>query len=159
MRYNVKDKYFKRAKDEGYRARSAYKLMEIMQKFPNFWRSYENVLDIGAAPGSFMQVISETKTPDALLVGVDRTPIDPIPAANVQLLQANILQENELYRVLSEADIPENGFDTIISDLAPNISGVFMVDQMRSIELNQQVIDIAKHFLKRNGNLLLKQFV
>ncbi|MEA3304622.1 MAG: RlmE family RNA methyltransferase [Patescibacteria group bacterium] len=158
MAYNVKDKYFFKAKREGYRARSALKLYEIMEKYPKFLHREDNVLDVGACPGSFMQVVLKNKAIDAVLVGVDRNPIDPFEDySNVFTFEQDILEPG-FDEQLEEIGI-EGQFDTIISDLAPNTSGIKDVDQMRSIELDEMVLGIAEKYLKKKGNLLLKILV
>jgi len=150
----IQDKYFKRAKAAGYRARSVYKLQEIQEKF-QLLKPTDNILDLGAAPGSFLQYISRLLRDPAVAIGVDLTPINPIhPRVKTyvgdifdEALMNNIFIQNNCHQV-----------DVITSDLAPKTTGIKDLDQARSVELNTQALRLALKYLKRNGHLLLKVF-
>ena len=149
--FKVQDPYFKKAKAEGYRARSAFKLIEIDQKFRIFKKG-QSVLDLGAAPGSWLQVIQKKVGNQSNIVGIDLQEIKSL-GDNVALYQADIFSE-----VVEDLLIGEK-FDVITSDLAPRTSGVKDIDQWKSIELNQEVVELAKKHLKPKGTIILKVFI
>ncbi len=153
--YVVKDRFFEKAKTEGYRARSVYKLQEIQNRF-HLIRSGFTVLDLGAAPGSFLQLISKIIGPRGLVVGADLKAIEPLKLANVKTLVADVL-DPALPKILKTQVLPE-AYDAITSDLAPATSGYRALDAGRSFELNHGVLHLAGTLLKPGGSLLLKLF-
>ncbi len=148
--YQVKDKFFLKAKDEGYRARSAYKLKEILEKNPIIKSGY-HVLDLGAAPGSFLQVASRIVGTEGIVIGVDLKPIKPL--ANVKTFVADIFDHNCLEKILGEEK-----FDAVISDLASNTTGIKFIDKDNSVELNLAALKTAKRHLKKGGGAIFKIF-
>ena len=130
------DAFQRKARREGYRARSAYKLMDI-QKKSNIFREGSTVLDLGAAPGGWSQVALEFIGEEGKLVGVDLQHILPLKGA--QFIQGD-LREVEIRRQLEEF-APKA--DTVISDMSPNLSGNYSVDQARSVELSLLALEIA----------------
>ena len=153
----VQDPYFDKAKKLGFRARSAFKLIEIQEKY-DIIHSKMNVLDVGAAPGSFLQVIGKIVDLEHKVVGIDITKIDPnLGRPNIYLLQESIFEYEKIRTYLDSLQIWQ--FDLITSDIAPSTTGMTGVDQYRSVELNLAILDVAKVFLKKWGNLVLKVFV
>jgi 23S rRNA (uridine2552-2'-O)-methyltransferase len=153
----VQDPYFTKAKQLGYRARSAFKLIELQEKY-NLIHPKMNVLDVWAAPGSFLQVIGKIVDLEHKVVGIDITKIDPnFGRWNIHLLQESIFEYEKVRTFLDSLGIWQ--FDLITSDIAPSTTGMSWVDQYRSIELNLAILDVAKVFLKKWGNLVLKVFV
>lgn len=153
----VQDPYFEKAKKLGYRARSAFKLIEIQEKY-NIIDPKMNVLDVGAAPGSFLQVIGKIVDLEHKVVGIDITKINPnFGRPNIHLLQESIFEYDKIRTYLDSLNIGQ--FDLITSDIAPSTTGMSGVDQYRSIELNLAILEVAKVFLIKWGNLLLKVFV
>lgn len=143
----VQDPYFEKAKKLGYRARSAFKLIEIQEKY-HLIEPRMHVLDIGAAPGSFLQVISKIVDLDHKVVGIDITKIDPnFGRPNIHLLQESIFEYEKIRIFLDSIGVGQ--FDLITSDIAPSTTGMSGVDQYRSIELNLAILDVAKVFLKK----------
>lgn len=144
------------AKRLWYRARSAFKLIEIQEKFnlikPNF-----DVLDIWAAPWSFLQVISKILNSESKIVWIDIQKIDPLPGNRVILIQESIFEYEKLIGIFKELWLER--FDLITSDIAPSTTWQTWVDQYRSVELNLAIMDFAEVFLKKWWNLLLKVFV
>ena len=130
------DAFQRKARREGYRARSAYKLMDI-QKKSNIFREGSTVLDLGAAPGGWSQVALEFIGEEGKLVGVDLQHILPLKGA--QFIQGD-LREVEIRRQLEEF-APKA--DAVISDMSPNLSGNYSVDQARSVELSSLALEIA----------------
>lgn len=130
------DAFQRKARREGYRARSAYKLLDI-QKKSNIFREGSTVLDLGAAPGGWSQVALEFIGEEGKLVGVDLQHILPLKGA--QFIQGD-LREVEIRRQLEEF-APKA--DAVISDMSPNLSGNYSVDQARSVELSLLALEIA----------------
>ena len=130
------DAFQRRARREGYRARSVYKLMDI-QKRSKIFRIDDTVLDLGAAPGGWSQIALEYIGEDGKLVGVDLQHILPLKGA--QFLQGDIREletRKELEKLVPKADV-------VLSDMSPNLSGNYSVDQARSVELSSLALEIA----------------
>lgn len=151
--FNPHDKYFKRAKEEGYRARSVFKLEGIQQRF-KLLKPGMKVLDLGAAPGSFLQYISQEIGPKGLAVGIDLQVIEDLGLSNVMTYQGDIFEEELYKKVIQEAKISQ--FEFITSDLAPKTTGIPFVDGNASLELNLQVLEVAKTYLKKGGGVVMK---
>ncbi len=150
MARDQKDYYYKRAKDEGYRARSAYKLKQINEKF-RIIKKGSTVVDLGAAPGGWLQVAKELS--GGLVVGVDIENIEPIEG--VTTIKGDITDEETLERI---RDAIGGSADVVISDAAPNLSGIWDVDHARSVDLARAALRIAKQLLRPGGNFLVKVF-
>lgn len=147
----LQDKYFKKAKAEGYAARSAYKLKELQQKFELITRG-TRVLDLGCAPGSWLQVAAEYLGPTGTLVGVDLKPVDitlPCPCHTI-VADINALDTDALIKLAGDR------FDTVLSDIAPNTSG--HGDDLVSAHLCRSVLAVAERVLKPGGRLGMKIF-
>ncbi len=151
-RPGVKDPFREKAKQEGYSARSVYKLQEIQERY-RLMRSGDRVADLGCHPGSWLQFCSRTVGPRGKVLGIDlKAPRIP-GVANVVFLQADM-------RTLSEEQIPAwaRHLDVVLSDLAPNTSGIKWLDHQRSLELAQKALETARRILKPGGSLLVKIF-
>ncbi len=151
--YRVNDKWSKKAREEGFRARSVYKLEELDEKF-NLVSPGICVLDLGAYPGSFLQYVAD-KIGDGLALGLDIKQIKYI-GENVTSRVCDVCDIPKVEKILEELNFKE--FDLILSDLAPKTSGIKYADQRRSLELNFCVFEIAKKFLKKDGKLVMKVF-
>lgn len=152
----VQDKYFQEAKKLGYRARSAFKLIEIQDHF-NLIKPNYNVLDIASAPGSFIQIIKKIVWLEAKVVWIDLQKIEKFPQSNIFLLQEDVNNTDKIMEFLNWIWIKQ--FDLITSDIAPNTTGITWVDQYKSVELNLMIVKLADTFLKKWHNLVLKVFV
>lgn len=151
--YNRKDHYYKKAKKEGKASRAAYKLLEIQEKY-RIWKKGDRVLDLGSAPGGWLQVLSQEVGLKGKIIGIDRLPLHISPPKNVQFIQKSIEEES----LLGEIERIHPKFDVILSDLSPNLSGIVFRDTFQSYELGCQVWELAKTFLKKGGNLTFKIF-
>ncbi len=146
----VKDYYYKKAKQEGFAARSAFKIKEIDQKF-KLLKPGSNVLDLGCFPGSWMQFISQKIGDNGLVVGIDRTDLKIPLKKNMRFIHSDI---NDLDLSVSGSYVDQ--YDIICSDMAPNTMGIKSVDAERSLQLCQMALHIAQHWLKKNGSTLVK---
>jgi len=152
--YNPNDKWARRAAEEGYRARSVYKLMELDVR-GKLLRAGMTVLDVGAAPGSWLQYTSERVGPHGRVVGLDLKSIDFI-ADNVQTFVCDLTDAVAVENALQTAGITK--VDLLLSDIAPNTSGIKDRDQWLSIELSRAVAAVAKAHMKPQGTLVMKVF-
>lgn len=154
MTYNPQDRFFKKAKKEGFVARSVYKLEEIDQKYKVF-KSGQRVLDLGASPGSWSQYASKRIGHNGRLLGVDLSPVS-VSLPNAIFLQAD-LRDLELESVFRDNGF-EAVFDIVMSDMAPKTTGIKSADQARSMELCELALDTAKRFLRPGGTFICKFF-
>ncbi len=154
----AKDTYFYKAKDQWFRARSAFKLDELDEKF-NLVQEGMNICDVGAAPGSFMQYIFRKIRHTGIIVWIDLKKIEKTGGDKVFTLQEDICNF-AMIKPKIESILWGEGkqFDLITSDIAPNTTGRKDVDQYASIELNKEILKFADVFLKNGGNILLKVF-
>jgi len=151
-RQQGEDPYFRKAKEEGYRARSAYKLIQIQDRFHILHRG-DTVLDLGAAPGSWSQVASELVGSDGLVIAVDLQPIEPIE--NVLTIQGDMTAPQVQEAVIGAAG---GRVDLVLSDAAPNASGIRLRDHAFSIALVYAALAIAQRALKPGGSFVTKVF-
>ncbi len=154
MSFKVKDHYFKKAKKENFFARSIYKLEEIDQKFKVIKKG-QTVLDLGYHPGSWIQYTAKKVGEDGFVVGIDIRDVNKklFHLKNVRVYQKDIFDITDI----SELEVEEK-FDVVVSDMAPNTTGVRSVDQLRSLNLVEQVFHHLDTFLKPNGNFVMKVF-
>jgi 23S rRNA (uridine2552-2'-O)-methyltransferase len=154
MVFKVKDYYYKKAKKEQFFARSVYKLEEIDQKYKVLRRN-DFVLDLGYSPGSWIQYTSSAIGREGLVVGVDLKEINNklLNLQNVKLFKKDIFDINSLGDI--EVD---RQFDVVLSDMAPDTTGIKSVDQIRSLDLVEKVFKILPLFLKKGGNFVIKVF-
>jgi 23S rRNA (uridine2552-2'-O)-methyltransferase len=143
------DKVYMRAKHEGYRSRAAYKLMEIQKKFAII-RLDDNIVDLGAAPGSWLQV--ERTLTHARVLGIDLNPIAELEGVETIEGDLNDPQVQEKVRTLLSV------VNVVVCDAAPKLSGHKSYDQARIIELNEQTLKFACNVLKQGGNFVVKSF-
>lgn len=149
----IHDRFFKQAKREGKLARSVYKLEELNKKDALFKKG-DAVLDLGAAPGSWLEYILECVGPGGVACAVDRNPIHKKFKNLARFKMMDIL---EMTGGEFSGEVP-GGFDAVVSDMAPNTSGIRIVDQARSLELCEKALDLAGRLLKKNGNFVCKIF-
>jgi 23S rRNA (uridine2552-2'-O)-methyltransferase len=149
-----RDYYYKKAKAEQYRSRATYKLSQTATKY-NFIKRGDVVVDIGAAPGGWIQAARKIAGKTGFVLGVDLNPIAPFPQEYIRTIIADITEPETLQQILSF--LPRKA-DVVISDASPNISGVWEVDHARQIDLATQALYIALSILRSSGNFFVKVF-
>ena len=166
LNQHVNDPWVKLAHKEGYRARAAYKLKEIDETF-HLIRPGHCVVDLGCAPGAWSQYLRRRLSPtgaavgelDGIIIGLDLLPMEPIEG--VQYIQGDFREETVLAQLEDKLLLPDGSHrpvDVVVSDMAPNLSGVDSVDAARIAHLIELAVDFAKAHLKPNGALVVKLF-
>lgn len=157
LKEHFDDEYVKRSQKEGYRSRAIYKLQEIQQK-DNLIRPNMQVVDLGAAPGGWSQYATELVGEKGRVVASDILPIDPLPF--VEFIQGDFTEESVLNEILDVLKKDQCNIlaDVVISDMAPNVTGVETIDQPRSIYLCELSLDMARMILKPGGAFVAKLF-
>jgi len=153
LQEHVNDPYVKEAQRRGYRSRAAFKLIELDER-DKLLRPGIAAVDLGAAPGSWSQVLRERLGPKGRIVAVDILPMDPL--AGVDVLQADFSSDEGLASV--ERALGGRPVDLVVSDMAPNLSGIDPVDQARSVHLGELALDFAISHLREGGDLVVKVF-
>ncbi len=148
MKGRRRDYYYKRAKSQGFRSRASYKLLQIQKRY-HIIRAGDVVVDLGAAPGGWLQVI---RSLNATAIAVDRQQVAPLEG--VVIVRADITAADAVEKIRSVAE----QVDVVISDAAPNLSGVWSLDHARSINLARCALNIAERTLRPGGNFLVKVF-
>ena len=154
MNEHVSDPYVHQAKLVGYRSSAAFKLLEANDKF-NFLTKHMSVVDLGSAPGSWSQVLSNTLGSNGHIFALDLLEMELIK--NVDFLKGDF-REQEILDILVKK-LGKTSLDLVISDMAPNISGIKSSDQAGIIHLNELALEFAVKWLKPNGCFLVKSFV
>ncbi len=149
-----KDYFYRKAKVEGYRSRAAYKLLQANKSY-RFIKPRNRVVDLGCAPGGWLQVASKLVGSKGKVLGVDLKPIKPLNLPNVQFLQGDVSDESLPKKIIS---LIGGKLDVVLSDLSPSISGVWEVDHARQIDLAASALSIAKLTLKDGGSFFVKVF-
>lgn len=152
----IQDHYFKRARKEGYPARSVYKLEEVQQKY-RFLKKGDRVLDLGCQPGSWSMYAAKVVGPSGLVLGVDLhrgKGINMTGGARIQVLQADIMDDG----VVETIGTVCANFSAVISDMAPHTTGNKWTDQQQSLNLCRRALQLAGALLKRNGAFYCKVF-
>ena len=157
LKEHFDDEYVKRSQKEGYRSRAIYKLQEIQQK-DNLIRPNMQVVDLGAAPGGWSQYAVELVGRNGRVIASDILPIDPLPF--VEFIEGDFTEESILNEILDVLKKNEKniGADVVISDMAPNMTGVEATDQPKSIYLCELALDMACQILKPGGSFVAKVF-
>jgi len=150
---HVNDPYVQDAERRGYRSRAAFKLLELAEK-DRLFRPGMTVVDLGSAPGSWCQVLRERLGPRSKIVAVDVLPMEQVQG--VDFVQADFREETGLAAVV--AALKNAPVDLVVSDLAPNLSGIASVDQARSIHLGELALEFAVGQLVVGGDLVVKLF-
>lgn len=153
LKEHFDDPYVKKAQREGYRSRAAYKLLEIQER-DRILRPGQMIVDLGAAPGGWTQIAAAKAVPGGVVFALDILPMDAL--AGVQIMQGDFREQtvlDELLKLLEGRRI-----DLVLSDMAPNISGVDSVDQPRAMYLAELALEFSRQVLAPGGVLLVKVF-
>ena len=153
LREHFNDPYVKMAQKDGYRSRASYKLLEIQEK-DRILRPGNTVIDLGAAPGGWSQVTSRVLGDKGRLIASDILEMDSIP--DVTFIQGDFTEESVLAQILEV--VGNHPVDLVISDMAPNMSGVKLADQARAMYLCELALDLAGQVLRPGGDFLIKIF-
>lgn len=149
-----RDYYYRRAREERYRSRAAYKLIEAVKKY-GFIHPGDVVVDLGSAPGGWLQAARRIVGEGGFVLGVDLREVKPLNYGNVHVVIGDIREMDTLNRI--KAVLPRPA-DAVISDASPNISGVWELDHARQIELAEAALKIASSVLKADGSFFTKVF-
>ncbi|MGB0664439.1 MAG: 23S rRNA (uridine(2552)-2'-O)-methyltransferase RlmE [Pontibacterium sp.] len=153
MKEHMDDQYVKRSKEDGYRSRASYKLIALSEK-DALIKPGMTVVDLGAAPGGWSQIAMQLVGDHGRVVASDILPMDPL--AGVDFVQGDFTEEevlNEILQVLGDSPV-----DLVISDMAPNMSGMQAIDQPAAMYLVELALDMARQVLKPKGNFVAKVF-
>ncbi|MCB1758680.1 MAG: 23S rRNA (uridine(2552)-2'-O)-methyltransferase RlmE [Gammaproteobacteria bacterium] len=150
---HFKDEYVKLAQQQGLRSRAAFKLLEIQEREQLLKPGYR-VVDLGAAPGGWSQVARRIVGESGRVLAVDVLPMEPLPG--VEFLQGDFRQQAVLEQLLQQ--LGDDRVDIVISDMAPNVSGMAAVDQPRAIYLCEIALDLAQRILRPGGGFVVKVF-
>jgi 23S rRNA (uridine2552-2'-O)-methyltransferase len=146
--------YYKKAKAENYRSRATYKLAQAAEKY-QFIRRDDIVVDLGAAPGGWIQAARKIAGKRGFVLGVDLKQIEPFPQEYIRTIVGDMTDPEMVQQI--ESFLPRKA-DVVISDASQNISGIWEVDHARQIDLAMRALDIALHILRPGGNFFVKVF-
>jgi 23S rRNA (uridine2552-2'-O)-methyltransferase len=149
-----RDYYYKKAKEEKYRSRAAYKLLQAVKKY-QFIKSGSVVVDLGAAPGGWVQAARSIVEDKGFVLGVDLKQVEPFEEDNVRTIEADVNEEGTIQQIL---ELLPRKADAVISDVSPNISGIWEVDHARQMDLAQRALNIALETLRPSGSFFVKVF-
>jgi 23S rRNA (uridine2552-2'-O)-methyltransferase len=149
-----RDYYYKKAKAENYRSRATYKLSQTAMKY-RFIRKGDVVVDLGAAPGGWIQAARKIAGKTGFVLGVDLKPIAPFPQEYVRTIVADFTEPETLQQIL---DFLPRKADVVLSDASTNISGIWELDNARQIDLAAQALRLALSLLRPSGNFFVKVF-
>ena len=150
---HAKDTYVRLAKNSGFRSRASYKLIQVQQKF-DLLHAGQTAVDLGAAPGGFSQVAQDVVGETGRVIALDQLDMDPLDG--VEFIKGDFTEDATLQQLLQLLD--GRPVDLVISDMAPNLSGMKGIDQPRSIYLVDLVLDVSTRILEAGGSLLVKCF-
>ncbi len=153
LKEHVDDVYVQKAQQDGYRTRASYKLIELDEK-DKLLKPGMTVIDLGAAPGGWSQVVTRRLNGSGVIIASDILPMDPIE--DVNFIQGDFTEESVFDELMAVVD--GRPVDLVISDMAPNMSGVASIDQPGSMYLVELALDMARQVLKPNGQFVAKVF-
>jgi 23S rRNA (uridine2552-2'-O)-methyltransferase len=149
-----RDYYYQKAKAENYRSRATYKLSQTARTY-RFIRRGDVVVDLGAAPGGWIQAARKIAGKTGFILGVDLKPIEPFPQEYIRTIVADFTEPKALQQIL---DFLPQKADVVLSDASPNISGIWEVDNARQIDLAGEALKVALSVLRPSGNFFVKVF-
>lgn len=153
LREHFSDPYVKQAQKEGYRSRAVYKLLEIQERY-HLFKPGMTIIDLGAAPGGWAQLVVKLIKPNGRMIALDLLPMEPIEG--VEFIQGDFADELVMQNLLNQ--LSGKKADWVISDMAPNMSGNESVDIPRSMYLSELALDFALQSLRKGGGFLIKVF-
>ena len=153
MMEHVTDPYVQLARHEGYRSRASYKLLEIIER-DHLLKPGMRVVDLGATPGGWSQVVAQKLAGQGRVIALDL--LEMAPLAGVTFIQGDFREDGVLAELVKALD--DRPVDLVISDMAPNLSGVGIVDQARAMHLAELALEFALQHLKPGGSFLVKVF-
>ena len=152
--YDRKDHFYKKAKEEGFASRAAYKLLELDKRFQLLKQGFR-VIDLGAWPGGWLQVVSGKVGQNGMVIGIDLVPIDDFGIPNVKTITGDVGDEDKLL----EAQLIAGGkFDLVLSDMSPKLSGIKEADRYAAVHCAELALFAAGKLLNKGGNLVIKVF-
>jgi len=154
IRDRKQEYYYKKAKAENYRSRATYKLVQANEKY-KFIKRNDVVVDLGAAPGGWIQAARKMTGKHGFVLGVDLKPIEPFTQEYIRTIIADLTEPDIVQQIRSF--LPREA-DVVISDAAPNITGVWEVDHARQIDLATKALGVAQCLLRPSGNFFVKVF-
>ena len=154
-KYNRKDSAYTRAKKDGYRSRAAYKLLELDSKYSLFGSKSKRIVDLGAAPGSWLQVVEQKLKPSTRVVGIDIVEIEPFNTDSIRLIIGDISSDTVMEEVESHLGAKA---DLVLSDMSNKLSGIYFRDVCASAELLNLALNACSSILSNNGNFVGKFF-
>jgi 23S rRNA (uridine2552-2'-O)-methyltransferase len=150
---HINDPYVKQAQAQGYRSRAAFKLLQIDER-DHLLVPGRVVVDLGSTPGGWSQVASKKTAPGGRVIALDLLPMDPVPG--VHFIQGDFREEETLVQLVSALEGRPVGL--VLSDMAPNMTGISVTDQARSIHLLELALEFSREYLKTGGDMLVKVF-
>jgi len=154
LRQRKRDQFHRLAKERGLRSRASFKLLQVAKGY-GFIKRGDRVLDLGAAPGGWLQAARQVVGERGYVLGVDKEAIKSLPFPNISTIIADISQEDAIGQIQSKAG---SIFDVVLSDLSPNLTGVWDLDEARQIELARCALRVARTELRPSGNMMVKVF-
>jgi 23S rRNA (uridine2552-2'-O)-methyltransferase len=154
MQQKKNEFYYKKAKAEHYRSRATYKLAQTINKY-NFIKYRDIVVDLGAAPGGWIQAARKIAGKKGFVLGVDLKPIEPFEQTYIRTIVGDLADPSIVNQIKSF--LPREA-DVVLSDMAPNISGIWEVDHARQIDLATKALETALQILRPGGNFFVKLF-
>jgi len=154
VRERKKEYYYRKAKEEKYRSRATYKLLQAVKKY-RFIKLGDVVVDLGAAPGGWIQACRKIAGDNGFVLGVDLEQIQPFDSSNVRTIVGDVTDPQIIQQIKEFLPHPA---DVVVSDVSPNVSGVWELDHARQIDLARYSLQIATSILKPKGNFFAKVF-
>ncbi|TET20512.1 RlmE family RNA methyltransferase [Candidatus Bathyarchaeota archaeon] len=154
VRERKKEYYYRKAKEEKYRSRATYKLLQAVKKY-RFIKLGDVVVDLGAAPGGWIQACRKIAGDNGFVLGVDLEQIQPFDSSNVRTIVGDVTDPQTIQQIKEFLPHPA---DVVVSDVSPNVSGVWELDHARQIDLARYSLQIATSILKPKGNFFAKVF-
>lgn len=149
-----RDQYRKLAKQQGYRSRAAFKLLQLNKSY-KIIKNSDKVVEFGCAPGGWIQVATQLVGPSGFVLGLDLKEINPLAGAS--FIKGSI-DDPLLTEILLQTVGPNDKFDVVLSDMSPNVSGIWEIDHERQISLTRHALRVSIRILERRGNAIYKIF-